>query len=130
STPTTIRVQSQAALITRAGGPTSVSLGNPVAPTDVQLANKPPEIVSVITQMGGALVQTAAPGETISLIAGTRDLNGDPLQFEWSTLPGNGTVSPAAAGTANWTLPTFAGHYTVTAHAAPYAPEFQASSDP
>ncbi len=108
----TIRVQSQAAIVTRAVGPTSVSMGNAVSPTDVQLANKRPEIVSVITQMGGALVQTAAPGDTISLVAGTRDLNGDPLQHEWSALAGNGTVTPAAVGSANWNLPSLAGRYS------------------
>lgn len=109
---TTIRVQSEAAIVTRAVSATSVSVGNPVSPTDVQLANKPPEIVSVITQMGGALVQTAAPGATIALVAGTRDLNGDPLQHEWRVLGEHGTVTPAAVGSANWKLPSLAGRYS------------------
>jgi hypothetical protein len=112
SQPTTIRAQSQAAIITRAVDGTRVSMGNPVIPTDVQFANKSPEIVSVITQMGGALVQTAAPGDTINLVAGTRDLNGDPLQYEWTALDGNGTVAPAAAGSAKWNLPNLPGRYS------------------
>jgi hypothetical protein len=71
-----------------------------------------PEIVSVIPQMGGALVQTAAPGDTIALVARTRDLNGDPLQYEWTALEGNGTVTPAAVGSATWKLPNLAGRYS------------------
>lgn len=110
--PTTIRVQSQATIITRAVGPTSVSMGNPVLPTDMQLPNKSPEIVSVITQMGGALVQTAAPGDTITLVASTRDLDGDPLQHEWTAMSGNGTVTPAAVDSAKWKLPNLAGRYS------------------
>ena len=112
SQPTTIRVQSQAAIVTRAVAPASVSIGNAVHPTDVQLANKPPEIVSVVTQLGGALVQTAAPGATITLVAATRDLNADPLQHEWSTLGGHGTVTPAAVGSASWKLPSLVGRYS------------------
>jgi len=112
SQPTTIRAQSQAAIVTRAVDGTRVSMGNPVSPTDVQLANQPPEIVSVIPQMGGVLVQTAAPGDTITLVAGTRDLNSDPLQHEWTALEGNGTVTPAGVGSANWKLPNLAGRYS------------------
>lgn len=109
---TTISVQSQAANATRALGPASVSMGNTVPPTDVKLPNNPPEIIYVVPQMGGARVQTAAPGDTISLVAGTRDLNGDPLLHEWTALAGNGTVIPAAVGSANWKLPNLAGRYS------------------
>jgi len=112
SQPTTIRVQSQAALVTRAVDATRVSVGNPVSPTDVQLANQPPEIISVVPQVGGARVQTAAPGDTITLVARTRDLNADPLQHEWTALQGHGTVTPAAAGSATWKLPNLAGRYS------------------
>lgn len=112
SEPATIRVQSQAAIITRGVDGTRVSMGNPVDPTDVQLPNQPPEIVSVTPQMGGARVQTAAPGDTITLAAGTRDLNGDPLQHEWIAQDGNGTITPAGEGSAKWKLPGFAGLYS------------------
>lgn len=112
SQPTTIQAQSQAAIVTRAVDGTHVSMGNPVSPTDVQLANKPPEIISVISQIGGARVQTAAPGATIVLVAATRDLNGDPLQHEWTALDGNGTVTAVAAGAANWQLPNQIGRYS------------------
>jgi hypothetical protein len=112
SQPVTLRAQSEAAIVTRAIDPSSVSVGNPVTPTDVQLPNNRPEIISIITQMGGALVQTAAPGDTITLVAGTRDLNGDPLQYDWKTLSSHGTVTPAAVGSANWQLPNQAGRYS------------------
>ena len=112
SEATTIRAQSQAAIVTRSLGPTSVSVGNPVSPTDVQLPNKPPEIISLIPQKGGKLAQTAAPGDTIAIVAATRDLNSDPLQHEWTALSGNGTVTPAAAGSANWTLPNLTGRFS------------------
>ena len=112
SQPTTIRVQSQAGTITRALGPASVSVGNPVAPSDLQLANKRPEILTLVPQVGGAVVRTAAPGATIVLVSGTRDLNGDPLQHQWATLNGHGTVAAAAAGSANWTLPNASGRYS------------------
>jgi hypothetical protein len=112
SEPTTIQVQSEAATISRALDPSRVSMGSPVTPTDVQLPNQPPEIVSVTPKIGGSRVQTAAPGATVTLVAGTRDLNGDPLQFDWSAASGNGTVTPAASGSATWTLPNFAGRYT------------------
>nr|MBA2526353.1 hypothetical protein [Pyrinomonadaceae bacterium] len=112
SQPTTIRVQSQAAIVTRAVDATRVSVGNPVSPTDVKLTNQPPEIVSVIPQMGGARVQTAAPGDVIALVAGTRDINGDPLQHEWTMLEGNGTVTPTAVDSANWKLPNLSGRYS------------------
>jgi Bacterial Ig domain len=62
--------------------------------------------------VGGALVQTAPPGATITLVASTRDLNGDPLQHEWITQSGNGSVAGAVAGFANWQLPNFAGRYS------------------
>jgi hypothetical protein len=112
SQPTTIRAQSQAAIITRALDGTRVSMGNPVVPSDVQLANKSPEIISLIAQVGGARVQTANPGDTITIVASTRDLNSDPLQHEWIVPDGHGTVTPAAAGSANWKLPNQAGRYS------------------
>lgn len=112
SEPTTIRVVSQAAIVTRAVDPTRVSVGNPVGSTDVQLANMPPEIIFVVPQVGGTRVQTAAPGDTIALVAGTRDRNGDPLTHEWAALEGHGTITPAAGSSANWTLPNFVGRYT------------------
>lgn len=62
--------------------------------------------------MGGKLVQTAAPGDTIVLVAATRDLNGDPLKHEWAALEGNGAVTPSGVGSANWTLPNNAGRYS------------------
>lgn len=112
SQPVTIRVQSQAAIVTRAVDASHVTVGNPVLPFDVQLANQPPEIVSVIPQMGGVRVQTAAPGDTLRLIAGTRDFNGDPLQNEWATLNGHGTVTPVAGGSADWELPNQTGRFS------------------
>jgi hypothetical protein len=112
ATATTIQVQSQAAILTRAIDGSHVAVGTPATSTDVQLANKPPEIVSVIPQMGGALVRTAAPGDTINLIAGTRDLNGDPLQHEWVTLAGNGSIAAASVGSASWTLPNANGRFS------------------
>jgi hypothetical protein len=112
SQPATIQVSSQASIVTRTVDATRVSMGNPVSSTDVQLANKPPEIISVTPKIGGALVRTAAPGDTISLVADTRDLNGDPLQHEWTTLAGNGTVTPAAVGSANWKLPNLVGRFS------------------
>lgn len=111
SVPTALRAQSQAAVATVAVGPGSISMGNPVNPTDIQLPNQPPEIVSVVPQVAGARVQTAAPGASITLVAGSRDLNGDPLQHEWTVLAGNGAVTAAAAGSANWTLPADSGRY-------------------
>jgi hypothetical protein len=112
SQPTTIQAQSQSAIITRALDGTRVSMGNPIVPSDVQFANQPPEIISVVTRVGGALVQTASPGATITLVAGTRDLNGDPLKYEWITQNGNGTVTAAGLGSANWQLPNLAGRYS------------------
>jgi len=114
SQATTIRVQSQAAVVTRAVAGTGVSMGNPVAPTDVKLANRMPEIVSLIPTIGGALIQTAAPGATIVLVTGTRDLDGDPLQHDWKTQPGHGVVTPSAgnARSANWQLPGTPGRYS------------------
>ena len=112
SQPTTISVQSQAANISRSLAGASVSIGNAVSPTDVQLGNKRPEIVSVVPQKAGALVQTAAPGDTISLVSTTRDLNGDPLQFEWKALSGHGTITPSGVGEAKWELPNAAGGFT------------------
>ena len=112
SQPTTIQTQSQAAIITRAVDGSRVSVGNAVAPTDVQLANKSPEVISLTPKVGGIRVQTAAPGDTITIVAGTRDLNGDPLQYEWVAMNGHGTVTPAAAGSADWKLPNLAGRYS------------------
>lgn len=108
----TIRVQSQAAIVTRAVPASSVSVGNVVSPTDVQLVNRRPEVISVITQKGGVLVQTAAPGDTITLVAGTRDLDGNPLQHEWRAPAGHGTVTPLPGGSASWLLPALTGRYS------------------
>ena len=112
SQPTTIRVQSQAATITRALGPNAISVGNAVASTDLQLANRRPEIVTMIPQAGGSLIKTAAPGATIAIVVGSRDLDNDALQYEWATATGHGTVAAAAPGTANWTLPSQPGTYS------------------
>jgi hypothetical protein len=112
ATATTIRAQSQAALINRAVDPARVSVGNGVVPTDVQLPNKPPEMISVTPRIGGVRVQTAAPGDTVTLVAGTRDLNSDPLQFEWIAMNGHGSVAPTVTGSANWLLPATPGRYT------------------
>lgn len=112
STATTIRAQSQAAIINRAVDPARISVNNAVFPTDVRLPNKPPEVISVTPRVGGVRVLTAAPGDTVTIVSGTRDLNGDPLQFEWATMNGHGSVAPAATGSANWTLPATAGRYS------------------
>ena len=112
STATTIRAQSQASIINRAVDPARISVNNPVLPTDVQLPNKPPEIISVTPRVGGVRVLTAAPGDTVTLVSGTRDLNSDPLQFQWATLNGHGSVTPTSAGSAKWTLPATAGRYS------------------
>jgi hypothetical protein len=112
SQPTTIRVQSEAAVLTRALAPSAISVGNVVPPTDVQLDNQRPEIVSLVPRVGGGVVQTAAPGATIQIVAGTRDRNGDPLIFDWRTLAGHGTVTAAATGSANWQLPNQPGRYS------------------
>jgi hypothetical protein len=109
--PASIRVQSQASQVTRAIPAANISAGNAVSPTDVKLGNSRPEIVSVVPKMGGVLVQSAAPGNTISLNAVTRDVNGDPLNHDWMVLPGNGSLTPLGAS-ANWTLPNAAGRHS------------------
>lgn len=112
STATTIRAQSQAAILNRAVDATRVSVGNGVLATDAQLPNKPPEVISITPRIGGVRVVTAAPGDTVTLVAGTRDLNSDPLQFDWATTNGHGSVTPTVAGSANWLLPATPGRYT------------------
>lgn len=112
ATATTIRAQSQATIINRAVDPSRISINNPVVPTDVQLPNKAPEVISVTPRVGGVRVLTAAPGDTVTLVSGTRDLNGDPLQYEWTTMNGHGSVTPTVAGSANWKLPATAGRYS------------------
>jgi len=112
SQETTIRAQSQAASVTRVLSAAALTMGNSIDSTDVELPNKRPEIISVVPQTGGALIATAAPGATISLSAASRDLNGDPLQHEWATLNGHGSIAPAEASSANWTLPAGAGRYS------------------
>ena len=112
STPTTIRVNSQASIVTQALDSARVSVGNPVQPTDIKLANMPPEIISVTAQSAGALARTAAPGDTVDVIAEARDANGDPLTFEWTALSGHGAIGAVAPGSAKWTLPNSRGTYS------------------
>ncbi len=110
--PVAMRAQSEASLVTRAVPASSISLGNAVTPTDLMLGNSRPEIVSLVPTLSGVLAQTAAPGDTISLTAVTRDVNGDPLNHDWIALPGNGTVTGAGA-TATWMLPAAPGRHSV-----------------
>ncbi|TIL41860.1 MAG: carboxypeptidase regulatory-like domain-containing protein [Mesorhizobium sp.] len=112
STATTLRVTSQAAISTRVLDPARVSVGNPVQPSDLSLDNMPPELVSVTAQSGGQLARTAAPGDSIEVVAAARDLNGDPLSFEWAALDGHGTITAISPGLARWTLPLFQGRYS------------------
>ncbi|HEV8658603.1 MAG TPA: hypothetical protein VGS96_08230 [Thermoanaerobaculia bacterium] len=109
--PVSIRAQSEASTVTRAVPASSISFGNSVSRTDVQLANARPEIVSIFPQVGGVLVKTAAPGDTISLMTVTRDVNADPLTYQWMVTPGNGSLTPAGAS-ANWKLPSLPGRHS------------------
>ena len=89
-----------------------VSVGNAVQPSDVKLPNMPPEIIAVTAQSAGMLARTAAPGDSVDVITEVRDINGDPLTFEWVTMNGHGTISASAPGTAKWTLPNSRGTYS------------------
>lgn len=108
----TVRVKSEAATVTRSVAATSISVGNVVAPVDVELPNHRPQVVTVVPESGGLPVRTAPPGATIKLRAVTRDADGDPLQYDWKLLPGNGSVA-SAGSSAQWTLPTTRGTYSV-----------------
>jgi hypothetical protein len=109
---TRVRVRSQAAESTRTIDASHIAIGTPAQATDVQLADKPPEIITVVPTMAGTLVRTAAPGDTLNLAAVVRDLNGDSLQYAWATLSGHGSITPAGAGSAAWTLPNVVGLYS------------------
>lgn len=112
STETTLRVTSQAAIVTQALAANRVSVGNPVQPSDVKLPNMPPEIISLTARAQGALARTAAPGDSIDVVAEAVDRNGDPLTFEWKTMSGHGTIGAVSPGVAKWTLPASNGTYS------------------
>jgi hypothetical protein len=112
SQPTTIMVRSEAASLTRALAPTAVSVGNAVNPTNLQLANVPPEIIALTPLAGGTLARAAEPGDKITLAASTRDLNGDPLSHEWVVPDAHGSINPSGGSTADWTLPIQAGTFS------------------
>ncbi len=108
----TIRGQSQASISTVVFPASAITFGGPTTSSNVRLPNQAPEILTVLTQVAGVNVKTAPPGSTIILVARTRDLNSDPLQYDWAVLPGSGTVTPAGTGAANWQLPGIHGRYS------------------
>lgn len=112
-TPVTIRAQTEAATLTRAVGAPAVSFGGATSSVDVQISNHKPELLTVVPTSGGAFARTAPGGATIQLEAMTRDRDNDPLTFAWRALPGEGTITPGAGGTAQWTLPPEPGNHSV-----------------
>lgn len=115
---TAIEAQSEAATVDQALSADRVSVGNTVTPTDLALPNRAPEIIAFLPQSGGAFIKTAAAGSTITIVAQSRDLDGDTLKYEWSTATGHGTLTPGAGNTAQWQLPNNAGRYNAYVQAA------------
>lgn len=108
-----IEAQSEAATVGQALDGTRVSVGNAVVPTDLKLPNKAPEIISLLPQgAGGGFIKTAPAGATITIVAQTRDLDGDSLKFEWGTLTGQGILAPSSSNSTQWQLPNNAGAYS------------------
>jgi hypothetical protein len=106
----TIRAESEASSVTRTVPASAVAFGSG-APTDVELPNMVPEIVDVFPMMGANVIQTANPGDIITLRAQTRDGNSDPLSYSWKGLTGGGSIVPAG-DSAQWTLSNFAGRHS------------------
>ena len=108
----TIRVQSEAATATLVVAAANVSVGNAVAPVNVELPNHRPQLVALVSEVGGATVRTAATGATVQVRAVASDADGDALQYDWKLLAGSGTLAPAGS-TTQWTLPANEGRYVV-----------------
>ena len=109
---TIVRVRSQAAESLRTVDGSHIAIGTPAHATNLQLSNKPPEIISVVPKMAGTLVRTAAPGDTLELLAVARDMNGDALQYSWVTPHGHGSITSAGPSSASWKLPNNTGLYS------------------
>jgi hypothetical protein len=109
----TVRAQTEAVTVTRIFSAASVSFGGAVARTNLRLPNHKPEVLTVVPESGGEVVQTAPGGTTIQLNALTRDLDRDRLTYDWRVLPGMGSLTAASGSSINWTLPTAAGKYSV-----------------
>jgi hypothetical protein len=109
----TVRVQAEAVTVMRLVSSAALSFGGAVALTNVQLPNHKPEILTVVTESGGAFVRTAPGGAAIQLRALTRDLDGDVLNYTWRVLPGEGSLAPATGSTVQWTLPAEAANHSV-----------------
>lgn len=107
----TVRAKHEAVTVSQAVASGVVSFGGTAAMAAVGLANHRPEIHDLVPAVNGAVVQTAAPGDEISVSAVTRDVDGDPLTRSWRVLPGHGTLTPAG-DTALWRLPDHVGRYS------------------
>ncbi|MFG0329873.1 MAG: hypothetical protein ACF8PN_08250 [Phycisphaerales bacterium] len=81
------------------------------SPISIELRNHRPEIFKIFVTQGGKPVRSPAVNSTVELSLSARDVDGDSLTFEWGTLEGMGTITPAGGDTAMWKMPARPGRY-------------------
>lgn len=81
---------------------------------DLNLGNRAPRITSVAATNGTKFLTRAQMGETLKMVSGVRELDGDMVEFAWRlTEAQNGTLSGSTTGIEEWQLPSVDGSHSV-----------------
>ena len=84
---------------------------------DFTLSNHAPILNAVFPNVAGDRVKNANPGDKVELNVSAKDADGDPIQYRWLIMPGNGSLNASTGPNIEWTLPNRKGNYKVTVFA-------------
>ncbi len=81
---------------------------------DLNLGNRAPRITSVAATNGTKFLTRAQMGETLKMVSGLRELDGDTVEFAWRLTDAQiGTLSGSTTDTEEWQLPSVDGSHSV-----------------
>ena len=83
----------------------TVTLGNSTVRQDLPLANRAPHLTGLSAGDGTKALTRVAGGQSLKLIAGSRDRDGDVIEYVWRTIdPTSGSLAGSNGPTEEWKL--------------------------
>jgi hypothetical protein len=81
---------------------------------DLNLGNHAPRITSLAATNGTRFLTRAQMGETLKMLTTSRELDGDPVTYDWKLIDAqNGTLTGSATDSEEWQLPNLDGRHSL-----------------